>query len=467
MTGSGLAIVDNVKMGYAIEVVPGTTPAIAFQTLRPKSQSLDANLKYQPSAEFRADRQVADNILVDSSPAGQIGGELSFGTFDDFMLGAQAQANWTGVLRATNAAATSTSVYTIASGGTVAVTGHLVRGFGFTNAANNAINAVSASTATTVTVSGTPLTIEAAGAAKGIRIWGFTSTAGDIAATLTGLSSTTLDFTTLGLTVGQWIWPQNFATGACNTPIRITAITAHAITCDNLPTAWAADAGTAVAIRVQMSEFLRNGVTPQSYSIERVHSDTTPVQYFAFKGFYVDKATINLAPSAVCDLTFDFKGQLATQGTTSASTGSYLASTSSSVMSNAGVLRLNEGGTPTGFLKKFTLTLGNTTREQKGVGTLGNIGIGQGRFMAQATFEAYFTSGALYQKFLNATTTSLATAVKDNSGNAYVFTLPLVKLSAAKVTAGAINQDVTLQCTADAQIDSVTGCMAQIDRFAA
>jgi hypothetical protein len=472
MTGSGLAIVDNIKMGYAFETTPGTIPAAAFQTLRPKGQSLDASLKYKASDEFRADRQVSDQVLIDASPAGQISGEISFGSFDDFLQAVMSQSAWTNLLRQTGVSVTSTSVFTIPSGGAAAVANHVVRAAGFATAGNNGLFPVASSTGTTVTVSGTPLTIETSGAAKSLRIWGFTSTSGDITATASGLASTTLDFTTLGLAIGQILKiggplaANQFATAANKGLARITAIAAHALTLDNLPVGWATDTGTGKTIYVQISDRLQNGVTPQSFTIERWHTDIT--QFFQFMGMYIDKLTLNLTPAAILDAQFDFKGVGYALTQTTASTGSYVAAPTTAVMNAVnGVPKIQEGGNNTGYLKKMTLTAMNNTREQKAVGTLGNVGIGFGKFAAQITFEAYFTSATLYNKYLAATLTSLMFATSDPAGNYYVFTLPAVKLSSAKISAAGINQDVTMQVTADALIDTVSGVMMQIDRIPA
>ena len=55
-----------------------------------------------------------------------------------------------------------------------------------------------------------------------VKVVGFQGATGDVTATATGLGSTLLDFTTLGLSAGQWIWVGGdtsgvkFATAACN-----------------------------------------------------------------------------------------------------------------------------------------------------------------------------------------------------------------------------------------------------------
>jgi hypothetical protein len=170
--------------------------------------------------------------------------------------------------------------------------------------------------------------------------WGtatqFTGTSGDISATSTGLASTTLDFTTETLAVGQWIKiggltaGSQFATAADNTFARVTAIAAHALTLDNLPATWATDAGTGKSIAIVPSSYARNGVTMTSFDLEREHIDIT--QFFHFHGQYVDKLQLKGQTGQILEGTISFMGLNATQNTTTDGTGSPNAANSNPVM---------------------------------------------------------------------------------------------------------------------------------------
>jgi hypothetical protein len=59
-----------------------------FQTLRHVSMTLGVSRSSLQSAELRADRQIADFRLGTHSVAGEIGGELSFGSYDNLLEGA-------------------------------------------------------------------------------------------------------------------------------------------------------------------------------------------------------------------------------------------------------------------------------------------------------------------------------------------------------------------------------------------
>lgn len=68
------------------ETAWGTTPANpSLIETRYTGESLDENLSFEKSKEIRADRQLPDTVLVDSSPSGAFNIELSYDTFSDLI----------------------------------------------------------------------------------------------------------------------------------------------------------------------------------------------------------------------------------------------------------------------------------------------------------------------------------------------------------------------------------------------
>src|SRR6185295_9915476 len=101
---------------------------------------------------------------------------------------------------------------------------------GFTNAANNQLFRVASSSATTIVGTALSLTAETAppGTAK-LKVVGFQGAAADLVATSTGLTSTLLNFTTLGLSVGRWIKIGGTATADKFVPAAATTVVGRAI----------------------------------------------------------------------------------------------------------------------------------------------------------------------------------------------------------------------------------------------
>lgn len=148
------------QLRYAKQTGLGTLAATTGGTiLRRTTSSLDLAKASYKSAEIRSDYQIADMRLGTRSVAGDISGEISPGTYADLIAG---------TLRAPFAAGVTTGAQTTVAASAVAPhftrttgsfltdgfkVGDVIRGTGFTNAANNATNfMIVAATATNLSV---------------------------------------------------------------------------------------------------------------------------------------------------------------------------------------------------------------------------------------------------------------------------------------------------------------------------
>lgn len=474
------AVTNKIAVRYGIEPSAGTTPTAPLQTLLVESVDIGMDLAFTSIDVVRSDRQNADNLLTDATPKGNISRYMDYGASDDFKLLAMQAASWTRVYQATSASVTSTTAYTVTSS-TGVVAGHLVKGAGFTNAVNNGINVVTSTTGTTIVASGASLTTETSGATKTVTVVGYEGGSGDITATSTGLASTTVDFTTLGLRVGQFIKiggaaaGNQFATAVLNDYARITAIAAHAITLDNRPTGWTTDAGTGKSIRILFGDFIRNGTADNSMTIEVENTEVTG-GVFDYQGYQPDSYQVQVNAGQPVMETVQFKGLTEAQNSSTISNGgagSIVAAVAAQAISAVtGFARFYENGAVSGKITSLTLQISNNLRDQKAAGTLGNVGIGSGTFKASLQAELYFEAGKalpLWKRADGATVTNASVILKDPTGNAYVMTLLAAKVTNRDITRGKVNQDCKLQVTIDAQPDStgsgLTGYMFQIDRI--
>jgi hypothetical protein len=79
---------SQTELSYVAEDTWGvtpTSPAPVFQAIRMTGESLKITNESVVSDEIRPDRNVPDTILVGGDASGGIDGELSYGTFDDFI----------------------------------------------------------------------------------------------------------------------------------------------------------------------------------------------------------------------------------------------------------------------------------------------------------------------------------------------------------------------------------------------
>jgi len=479
---------NRVRLSYVEESTFGTTPSITsslpMSEMRITGEGLTYNINNVISEEIRSDRQIPDLIRTNASNGGDIGFELSHPlqpSFLDQFISASLYNNWTlapekfNVVADTAIAnvAAGTGVYTLDAGGASFVLGHLVRATGFTNAANNGVFRVSANTATTVTTGNSSSVLEAAPPAGAFfKVVGFSGVSGDITATATGLGSTTLDFTTLGIVVGQWLKVggtaagDRFNTSLLNTWVRVTAIAATALTCDNLPVGWTTDAGTGKTIKVWFGDYIRNGTTRRSFTIEKAFLGQATPSYLTYLGMVPVTMSLNLQTEQVITGSFGFMG--ATHATSTSSLGTPVAATVENVMSaGANVARLAENGSvmaAPSLASSLSLSVNNNGRMNTAIGQIGPFNIGAGRCEVSGSLAVYFGDKTLYDKYINGTATNLNFRSVDGV-RAIVCTLPNVEFENAPVNASSANQDVIVNLGFRAIRDATTNCEIQLDRF--
>jgi hypothetical protein len=460
----------------------GTTPSTPTMTsVRVTGESFKYGIDNIRSEEIRADRLTPDLVQVGARANGGFNLELSYGAFDE-EIESLLYSTWQKVADIYNATADSSitdagtvaNTYAVASGGASFKVGHLCRASGFTNSANNQLFRVASSTATTVVGTSLSLTAETAPPAGArLKAVGFQGATADITATASGLGSTLLDFTTLGLAVGQWVKigginaVNQFATAALNGWARITAIAATALTLDNRPTGWTTDAGTGKNMQVWFGDYIRPGVTQKSFTYEKSVSNMATVVYRQFLGMIAASASLTFEAGAIVNGSMEFLGKNET------TTGSTVASVTSAAPQNAvmnavsNVARVSEGGaviSANNPSKRVTMNITNNLREQMAIGTLGLISVGAGDFDVTGEIQTYFGDSTLYAKYVAGTATSMS-LITTSQSKAYVFGLPNVKFEDGEAASGARNQDVMLTLQYRALLDTTTNTSFQIDRF--
>lgn len=479
---------NRVQLAVVRESTPGTTPNTPrMRKARITGESLSFAPEYVDPDEIRDDRMLGDPIKVMQASSGGVNFELSYpedgspmsefyrsGFFNawvntpTFDNDGTSDSVVTGVVD-------STDTYSVASGGAAVVAGHLVRATGFTNAANNQIFRAASSTGTTIVGSSLTLTDEAAPpAAAKLKVVGFQGASGDITATSTGLGSTSLDFTTLGLAVGQWIKiggtasGDKFATAALNTWARITAIAATALTLDHLPAEWTTDAGTSKTIKVWFGDYIRNGTTVTSLTLERGFLGQTVPTYIVNTGMQVGELQHSITSRQKITGSVTFTGMGGSQSTTPLDASPDAVTSGLVMAANANVGRLYENGsrlTSPNWAMELSFTINNNLRTNESVDEASPVAVREGECTVTGTINTYFGDNSLLTKFYAGTASSLASRV-DKGGQALVFAFPRVTYrSEGNPNATGKNTDVMLSLSWAASKDALIGCHASLDRL--
>jgi hypothetical protein len=167
---------DRVQLAYVEETTFGQKETGSnLQVMRFTSESLHQESDHAQSGEIRDDRQVSDVIRTRVRAAGDIGLELSYNAYDDFMQAALMSAAWSslvtvGPATTISAANSDNSFNDTGSGFGSIVANQWIKVSGFTTATNNGYFKVVSATAAKIVVSGGTLTDEAAGDSVTIKM---------------------------------------------------------------------------------------------------------------------------------------------------------------------------------------------------------------------------------------------------------------------------------------------------------
>lgn len=265
----------------------------------------------------------------------------------------------------------------------------------------------------------------------------FTATTITAGAAPTGASA----FTTLQK--GQWfriLAPSDTNNGLLLRVSTATAPTSTVITLDaNTP---AVVSASVAACAVQASR-LTNGTTQTSFSIEKEFPDVT--QFIVYRGQTPGKLNLKFSSASLTDGSVEFMGKSGERAAVTWMPGTAVNSQTYDIHNSAtGVGKVWEAGAPltSTYIKSADLTFDNVQRMREAIGNFGAISIGSGTIAMTGTVDMYFADGAMYDKFVANTYTSLILSSQDPSGNGYVITLPRVNLMSSKIVAGAKDQDV-------------------------
>ena len=182
-TASGINKVVSYKKETSFGTLP--SPTTGGQTLRRVSSNFNLTKETYQSEEIRTDYQLVDMRHGVRAVEGSISGELSAGTYADFLASALAR-NWTA---ATPSALGSTTIATVGGTNTITRTtgswltdtvrvGNVIRLTGFATANNNAnllVIALTATVATVVALNGFKLTNETVASGGTYKVQGKTT----------------------------------------------------------------------------------------------------------------------------------------------------------------------------------------------------------------------------------------------------------------------------------------------------
>lgn len=469
-------------LAYAEEAVLGSLPGEDGQAGSPVWYSLAPNSYNDFGGEIitvapnpiNPSRQRRKGVTTDLNASGGFNQNLTFSSLTNLMQGVMfADIREKGYEEPT---AVTGTVFEVAST-TGFLAGSLIKGQNFTNAGNNALQVVTAVVADTSVACAATVAEASPPSRANIRVVGVEAGTADLdvdnSGTLPTITSSTLDFTTLGLVEGQWIFvggdtaSDQFATAANNGFKRIRTIAANVLTIDKSDAAMVTETGTGLDIRIFFGDVLRNEtgalITRRSYNVERLlgaPDDASPadVQSEVLVGAVPNEFTLNI-PSADllnADVTFVATDNEQLTGGNEKQTGVLDPFVAKEYNTSSDVSRIRLSTVsdisvaPTAlfaFVTEATISINNNVTPNKAVGVLGAFDVTAGTFTVSGNLTAYFSNVTAVQAVRNNTDVTLDMGfVRDNQG--IIFDFPLIALGDGRLSVE-VDQPITLPLATD------------------
>ncbi len=497
---------NSVTLAYAREQSPGVLPAPPkWRVLEPNAiDNFGSDIKTVAREPLSKSRQRRKGSVVDLDSPLEVTGDLTLGHFTDF-IEAMLYSIATGpdAYESANATATGLTVPALSA----AQAGRIIYGAataktlffsrGYVNAANNGLKVASAASAaatTEIKVGGCVAEVVTPKQDCHIDIAGVRAAAGDLKINAQGhLTSTALNFTTLGLVVGQVIHiggvdvvnrffnPANFGFA------RIKAIAANLITLERRANAFVADEGTstgaaggaAVAIDILFGQFIRNVDIDHADYREITHQfeltspnlgDAGAANYEYATGNYADAmtATIPLTDKATVKLGFVGMGTVppsAVRAAQAANAKDAAMTASFGTANDIARLRLmnaDETGLSTDF-KSLSIAIKNNAAGEKVLGKLGNKYVNAGQLQIDLDAEMLFTSSQVVAAIRSNATVGLDFTLRNDDGGVH-FDIPSATISGGKRSFKA-NESVTIAGQIMAFKDNTLGTSIGVSLF--
>lgn len=434
---------------------------------------------------INAGRQRKKGVVTDLDASGGFGTDLTQDNMQDLLqsfMFAQHREKGREIVTAVDEDTVNPDEYEVPST-TGFLVGSLIIGKNFAQSANNALNVVTAVVAdTSVEVATGQLVAEPAPPADAeIFVVGYQAGADDIGVAITGdyvtYTSTVLDFTTLGLIPGEWIFvggdlaANQFVNGVNNGYKRVKSIAANALVIDKSSTTMVDETlAGGETIQIFFGRVLKNEADPtlqqrQTIQLERTlgaPDDAQPSQIQAeyLVGNVANEFSFNIptADKLVCDLSFVGLNNQQIDGPTALKAGSrpgLVEADAFNTSSDFSRIKMGIHSTTDenpsalfAYVTEVTLTINNGVTPNKAVGVLGGFEVTAGQFVVNGNVTAYFSNVAAVQAVRNNADVTLDMHLsKANSGIS--IDVPLIALGEGRLNVEQ-DQPITLPLSLDA-----------------
>jgi hypothetical protein len=452
MTFINGAITDRSQFAVAVESsTPGTLPGSPeWKYLEVNSvTSFGETIGTTAREPISGDRMRRKGSITSLDSSVGFEADLTFDLFSTFAEGLFF-ANWAYEQTSFTPTAVTTTGYTVASGGDLAAD-TLVYARNYANNTNNGLKRTTTSTvATEIEVTDTLVAETSPPSSARVDIVGVQGASGDLSmdsdGNLNSTPTTGLDFTTLNIEVGQWIYVGGsdtdtyFATAGVG-EARVQSVTTNQIVFDKKPSGFTTDAGTGKTIQLFIGSFIKNveyadaDFATTTYTFEAVYEGLTN-KYQYPNGNYFNELTIdmNMEDKATCSL--NFVGLDTPVPTSSRESGTWSYPVDTTMLNTTSDFAALEMKTSDGtsivdtgeaLFQDLSVTISNNITPKKGLGTLGAVMVALGNFNVDISATMYFDSSQPLVSIRDNDTVSLNWTLQNEDGGIH-FDIPSMTL---------------------------------------
>lgn len=432
--------VNDIKLSFAVEDSLGTLPGtpLWYETDRLTLDEFGSSISRTEIRPINQNAMDEKPIITDLDSSVAYTNNLTISSLKNHIQGAfrsdiqsQAEAVPTSIL------ASDDSFNHAALSGAIAEHS-LIYARNLSDTSNDGLHVVGAASTTTKTITTSTLADQSSIPANArFNVVGYQGTSGDIELDSdNNLISTTLDFTTLGLTVGQSLWiggstsVTQFATADYTGLVRVKIVEANKITIEERPwTVGAADAGTGKTIQIFFGDFIRNvprddsDYNAESYTFEGEFPDmASSTTYYEYPdGNRVNECTLSFPQTDKATVSWNFMGLDTPNITSSQASGNRLNTYDKKgfgTSSDCVFLKVKDTDL-TDFDTTFTdltLTISNNINPRKALCNLGAVDINDGNFMMGGSVQAFINDPDMINSVRNNDTLVLSYAVDNEDG---------------------------------------------------
>ena len=497
-------LTNNTTLSYAIESAIGVLPGSpTWHILEPNSLgSYGATITTVARDPISRNRQRRKGTVTDLDSAVDWEGDLTLNHFTDF---AEGFAFATAVNQTLNFVGSTTTAtgYTVpainaAQAAKLQFVGtgpiSLVHAKGYATPANNGLKPLSADAADTDTeIQVAGLSVEVPPTNATLDIAGIRAEAGDLDITVTGSTAVitsgnngainNIDFTTIGVSLGQFIHVGGLTTGNQFTGGggygRVKAIAAGSLTLDKIDVALVTDNGADDTVDLLFGRFIRNVPTnsaeflERSFQYELTFTDLEAVssdRYEYAKGNFVNTLALNIpladkATISVATIGTDAEPPTTTRATNAATpieparTGAF---NTTSDCTRLRIAELDESGIYTDF-KSLTITFGNNVSPEKILCNLGAKFMNFGNFQVDIEAQLIFSDAKIAEAVRNNTTVTMDFGLKNDDGALFI-DVPAMTLGGGE-REFPVNETVLVSTTGEAFADPILNTSIGLSLF--